>query len=310
LLRILFLQNAFPVSGLLLYGPGFFRIDHGMSNSNSAAPPKVGAGEMLVAHLRAIPLNVWRWVITLLQRPRASPPWTGFPGIAVVVAVVALVVASMFFLDTATTAWARNLPPWLKAVAEPLTDYGRSSTFIVPLGFVLVVIAALITPRLPVLAQGALAMLAVRFGFLLVAIGLPSLFVTIVKRLIGRARPYVGAHDDPFTYVPFIWDPKYASMPSGHATTAAAAAFAIGALWPRLRPLAWLYAVIIVCTRIVLVAHHPSDVLAGLLVGVVGAALVRRWFAARCLAFSPRDLAAYGWPSWRRVKGAVRAALR
>ncbi len=29
-----------------------------------------------------------------------------------------------------------------------------------------------------------------------------------------------GGHDDPFAYMPFIWRPEYASMPSGHSTTA------------------------------------------------------------------------------------------
>ena len=75
--------------------------------------------------------------------------------------------------------------------------------------------------------------LVARFGFLFIAIGLPSLFDTIVKRLIGRARPYIGPRDNPFAYKPFVWSPEYASMPSGHATTAAAAAIAIGAIWPR-----------------------------------------------------------------------------
>ena len=71
---------------------------------------------------------------------------------------------------------------------------------------------------------------------------LPEPVHTIVKRLIGRARPYVGDHDDPFHYVPFVWQPAYASMPSGHATTAFAAAVAIGVVWPRLRVLMWVYA--------------------------------------------------------------------
>jgi hypothetical protein len=42
-----------------------------------------------------------------------------------------------------------------------------------------------------------LAMLRMRFGFLFLAIGLLGLFVSIVKRLIGRARPYVGSRDNP-----------------------------------------------------------------------------------------------------------------
>jgi len=146
------------------------------------------------------------------------------------------------------------------------------------------------------------AALGVRFGFLFVAIALPGLFTTIVKRLIGRARPYVGGYDNPFLYKPFIWQPAYASMPSGHATTAAAAAIAIGALWPRLRPLMWLYALLIMFSRVVVVAHHPSDVLAGALVGAVGALVLRRFFAARRLAFSPLDLRPYPWPSWWRLK--------
>jgi undecaprenyl-diphosphatase len=91
-------------------------------------------------------------------------------------------------------------------------------------------------------------------------------------------------------------------MPSGHATTAAAAAIAIGALWPRSRGVMWFYALLIMVSRVVVLAHHPSDVIAGALVGIVGALWVRRWFAARYLAFSPLDLRAYPWPSWRRIR--------
>jgi undecaprenyl-diphosphatase len=38
----------------------------------------------------------------------------------------------------------------------------------------------------------------------------------------------------------------------------------------------------------VLLAHHPSDVVAGALIGVVGAMFVRYWFAARRLGFAIR----------------------
>jgi membrane-associated phospholipid phosphatase len=36
----------------------------------------------------------------------------------------------------------------------------------------------------------------------------------------------------------------------------------------------------------VLLAHHPSDVLAGALVGLSGAMVVRYWFAARRLGLA------------------------
>jgi membrane-associated phospholipid phosphatase len=61
---------------------------------------------------------------------------------------------------------------------------------------------------------------------------------------------------------------------------------AVGALWPRARPVLWTYAVLIAVSRVVLTAHFPSDVIAGAVVGVVGALLVRDWFAARGLGFT------------------------
>jgi membrane-associated phospholipid phosphatase len=44
--------------------------------------------------------------------------------------------------------------------------------------------------------------------------------------------------------------------------------------------------VLIALSRIVVTAHHPSDVVAGAFVGAAGAWLVRQWFAARGLGFA------------------------
>ena len=124
-----------------------------------------------------------------------------------------------------------------------------------------------------------------RTGFLFAAIAVPSLFATIIKRLIGRARPFVGAEADPFLYGRWVWRADYASMPSGHATSAFAAAIAVGLLWPRLRSLMLIYALIIAVSRVVLDAHYLSDVIAGAFVGSIGALIVRDWFARRHLGF-------------------------
>jgi membrane-associated phospholipid phosphatase len=280
----------------------------GMTTGNSAAPRSVWPGfspAELLASAQRIPANLVRWFLVLLSPPRAQPPRWSAGIIIAAFTIVAAVVASMVFVDTAASDWARHLPRWIAEAADEITNLGRSGIFLYPLGFILVILAAIVTPTLPRMAQGLLASLVVRFGFLFFAIGLPSLFVTIVKRLIGRARPYVGPHDDPFVYLPFVWKPEYASMPSGHATTAAAAAIAIGAIWPRMRAVMWLYVLVIMLSRILIGVHHPSDVVAAVLVGAVGAQLVRRWFAARGLGFSGIDLRAYPWPSWRRLRAAA-----
>jgi membrane-associated phospholipid phosphatase len=280
-----------------------------MNSSNSAAPPALrnptGLAALPVLVLR-VPVNLVRWIGVLARSPRARPPGVRFGAFAIFVAVLAVIIASMFLFDTKAIELARRGPLWLHDFADVITNYGRSSTFLYPFGFILLVLAALLSPRLTKMSQGVLAALTVRFGFLFVAIGLPSLFATIIKRLIGRARPYVGGHDDPFAYMPFIWRPEYASMPSGHATTAAAAAIAIGAVWPRLRPAMWIYALAIMASRILIFVHHPSDVLGGAVVGAIGALLVRRWFAVRRLGFSPADLQPYAWPSWARLKATAR----
>ncbi len=130
-----------------------------------------------------------------------------------------------------------------------------------------------------------------------------------MKRLIGRARPLVEGGADPFIYRPLGWEVEYASFPSGHAIDAFAVAMALGALWPRARPFLWTYAVVIAMSRVVLTAHFPSDVIAGGVIGVIGALLVRDWFAARGLAFfigSDGVVRPLPGPSFARIKRVAR----
>jgi len=272
-----------------------------------AAPPPAFA--FIWALPRRLAGNLVRWSRVLTRRPVAPLPrppawvWAAF------VLTLAVIVTAMFLLDTAASAWASHLPFDFSQVFEAITDFGLSGRYLVPLGFALVCLAAVLSPALTPLTQGVIAMLAGRVAFLFLAIAVPGLFVSIVKRMIGRARPFVGGHDDPFNYVPFVWSPAYAALPSGHATTAAALAVAVAALWPRSAGVMGLYALIIMFSRVVVIAHHPSDVIAGALVGAVGALILRRWFAARRLVFSPHDLRAYPGPSFKRIKAAGREVL-
>jgi len=261
-----------------------------------------GTADAWVVPRRAI-ANLGQWC-ALLMRPRrvriARGPRRSI--LAVTVAAALAAVVSMFVLDTTASTWARHLPRWFIDVFEDITDFGRSGWFLIPFGAALVVLAAAKSAVQSRMTQGVIAALAARFGFVFLAVGVPGLFVTVVKRLIGRARPYVGPQDNPFNYVPFGWRPEYASMPSGHATTAVAAAVAIGAVWPRARAPMWTYALIIMASRIIVMAHHPSDVIVAALVGGLGAILVRNWFAERRLVFDASSLRAMPGPSLRRIK--------
>ena len=225
------------------------------------------------------------------------------------IAVVMLVIVAMVWLDAVTIGAVARLPNWINETYNDLTDYGRSTWFLWPSGLLVLLMAAAYTRAATRMSQLVLTAIAVRSGFVFLAIGIPGLIDTISKRWIGRVRP---SQFGPFAYHPLSWNSAYASLPSGHATTAFAAAIAVGALWPRARTVIWIYAALIAISRVVIYAHHPSDVLAGAMVGGVGALLVRQSFAARGLAFgvTPQGaIAAFPGPSKRRIKSVARALL-
>ena len=71
------------------------------------------------------------------------------------------------------------------------------------------------------------------------------------------------------------------------------------------------YAILIAFSRLVLLAHHPSDVVAGALIGVVGAMFIRYWFAARRMGFAIRrdgTIVPLAGPSLGHLKGVARNA--
>jgi len=218
----------------------------------------------------------------------------------------------MVFADAPLAEVAKGLPGWVHAAFAFVTDFGKSGWFLWPTAIVLLAIALVASPALAPLSRLVLATIAVRAGFLFAAIAVPSLFATIIKRLIGRARPFVGNEADPFLYLPLSWPAAYASMPSGHTTTAFAAAVAIALVWPRLRWPMLVYAVIIAASRVALDAHYLSDVIAGAFVGSIGALMVRDWFARRNLGFTvdAKGVAhPLPGPSWPRIKRVARRLI-
>ncbi|MFB6460434.1 phosphatase PAP2 family protein [Bradyrhizobium tunisiense] len=168
-----------------------------------------------------------------------------------------------------------------------LTDFGKDEYLLSVLGAALVVLA-FVAAGLHGTRRALLLGLGTRLQFVFLSIAVSAFVAEILKFLIGRGRPFVGGKANPFNFVPFEGTGAYASLPSGHAVAAFALAFAVSALWPRLRVFMFTYAIVILLTRLVLLAHHPSDVVAGALVGTVGAMAVRYWFAARRLGFAIR----------------------
>jgi membrane-associated phospholipid phosphatase len=197
------------------------------------------------------------------------------------------IIVLMYALDATEIGW---MPPrgtgWLWPV-RILTDFGKSAYVLWSLAAILLATALLLPP-----ARGTLRLVLIGLGtrilFIFFAVLLPVLTGEIIKDIVGRGRPFLGGQANAFNFSHFSGSEAYASFPSGHATTAFALAFAVAAVWPQLRIMMLIYAVTIGASRLVLLAHHPSDVVAGALLGVIGAMLVRYWFAARHLVFTIR----------------------
>jgi membrane-associated phospholipid phosphatase len=242
------------------------------------------------------------------RAPRGRIPWPSYGRIALGAAgAIVAVWLTMVALDAPLLAMLQRLPARMIGAFNDFTDLGRSGWFLWPTAAMLLALMLLDSPAMTRFSRAVLAAWAVRIGFVFAAIAAPGLFVTIVKRLIGRSRPLIHGNDG-WTYLPFGWQVEYASFPSGHATTAFSALVAIGAIFPATRALMWTYAVMIAVSRVVVAAHHPSDVLAGAMVGALGALLVRNWFADRRLGFSVSPdgtVRPMPGPSWRRIVKAV-----
>jgi membrane-associated phospholipid phosphatase len=267
-----------------------------------------------VSALRRCSANVVT-ALALLSRPvRAHARFRSLAPRRLAIAAgisVAMILILIVTIDAAAIRGVRHVPGWIVAFFDGITDYGKSGWFLWPLGLLFILLAALPSVLTP-FSQRVLAAIMVRIGFLFTAIAVPSLFVTIVKRMIGRARPMVGGSLDPYLFSPFAWHPAYAGLPSGHATTAFAVLVAFGTLWPRARTILLIYALLIAMSRVMVNAHYPSDVLAGALVGIAGAVMVRRYFAQRRLGFaieSDGTIHQYPGPSLRRIKAVARGLL-
>ncbi len=169
--------------------------------------------------------------------------------------------------------------------ARVLTEFGMD-TYVLSLSAVLVLGVVLVAPAVHEPARSRLLGIGLHLQFVLLAVSVPLAIGELLKWIVGRGRPFVGGGADAFNFVHFAGTGPYSSFPSAHAITAFALAFAVAAVWPRMRGVMIAYALVIAVTRLVLLAHHPSDVVAGALIGIIGAMCVRYWFAARGLGFA------------------------
>ena len=128
--------------------------------------------------------------------------------------------------------------------------------------------------------------LARRGGHLVASVALATLLKGAVKRALSRTRPNVLLDEGLYRVEPLGPDMgPWHSFPSGHTAGAVALARAVVRCWPAARWPAYAGAAAVGLVQVPRGAHYPSDVLAGVVVGVAAEAVAHRLFPA--LAATP-----------------------
>ncbi len=178
-----------------------------------------------------------------------------------------LIAVSYFYWDIPLVIYCQGLNRSIVDIAEIVTILGESRWYY------LILVPAFI--YFWFLAKNKLW--SMRIFFLFLAISASGLISTLIKWLVGRYRPNMleeGHYGFNFFGVGY----ELTSLPSGHAVTAFSLAFAVSILFPRAGIAAFIIAISIGMTRIILTSHYLSDVIAGAGIGILSTMVVKYFF--------------------------------
>jgi membrane-associated phospholipid phosphatase len=198
---------------------------------------------------------------------------------------VVVILAALAALDIAASRGAIAWPdPW-RAPFFFITDYGLSDWVLIPSVVLMILFRLAMFPMHGIWKQatGELALLS---AFIFLGVGVPGLITTFLKSVVGRGRPSEFDALGAFYFQSFAGHSTLQSFPSGHSATAVATAFVVGFLVPPLFPILLVVGVVVAMSRVPVGMHYPTDVFAGIVVGMLGAYLVRNVFASRNWLFS------------------------
>lgn len=210
-------------------------------------------------------------------------------------AATAVLVIALVPFDPTLSQGAQALPGPVVAFNRAITDFGTFRWMIYGSGLLFVLAYILHRAR----RETRHARSASRLGlYFLLTIGTTSALVHLAKLLVGRARPELFSEHGAYALTPLAFDRLFESFPSGHSAAVGALFGAFSMLVPGLRPLFLAGALLIGASRVVVGAHYPSDVAAGLLLGLWTAIAMAFLFSARQWLFR---FDAAGWPQPKRL---------
>lgn len=181
---------------------------------------------------------------------------------AIIIASAVLSVVSYYLWDIRMAYFCLGLnPSSIMDVANIITHAGDS------LWYFIVLVPAFVLFRFVWKNE----QWSVKILYLLLCLSSSGILSTGIKWLAGRNRPINLFEDGLFGFdffkIVFLYEST--SFPSGHAVTAFTLATAVCFLYPHWRIVAFIAALLIAVSRVVLTAHYLSDVVAGAAIGTI-----------------------------------------
>lgn len=153
--------------------------------------------------------------------------------------------------------------PFLDKVMEILSMLGDHGIFCICVGLLLLIFRK--TRR-----TGVQALLAMALAYIVANL--------IIKNAVGRIRPY-----DAYAFLePLVNKPHDSSFPSGHSVNVFACATAIFLEHKKVGIVALILAALVAFSRLYNCVHFPTDVLAGIVIGILFAVLVHYLIFPAC----------------------------
>jgi membrane-associated phospholipid phosphatase len=182
----------------------------------------------------------------------------------ILIPIVVLPILILFFFDTRIWLAARNLvsrDPYYR-ITDLITTKGLFLFYAV---FCVIFVCALLNKNK--------ALLKLCLAYVKAQLIFSFVLVRILKIILGRARP---GHGSEFTFFSLAF--RYNSFPSGHSVDAFVSGVFLFYLlknskYSACRFLPLIYAFLIALSRVFISSHYPSDVAAGMAIGILGA-----WF--------------------------------
>ncbi len=241
-------------------------------SASSAAPSR----SLLESWRRRHPVHNW---LTSDQLARQSRTWL----ILALSLILLSPLVGYFFDASAKDFFEHN--PW-RNWAKHITGVGEASAYLT-LSLGLWVMGQGILPKVHSRRSESWRRMGRVAGFFLAGFLLSGLYVQVAKALIGRRRPLDPGLERVFEFSPFNTHWDFHSYPSGHSQVLMSFAVLTSLLFPRYAWALVLLAVSAASTRVMVLQHYPSDVMAGLGVGILGALSLRRIWIWRTQAQAP-----------------------